>query len=203
MSDWTDKMDARLIQAREASPPVGWKRLLLEPMFMGVSRPEAERHYRDLKAGSPSETVRRVDGLEWLKEKKRLNVRQLAAAEDYRGAFRFGGGAKLRSSMQLLLQGGGGGGAGALTPVEVSVEAQRRLFFFRNVVLRQQDDMLTVMDAVCGIGMTLRELTAGDGHRAAQWEAVLRVALDLVIAGKPGRGRADPERIVRVGKKVA
>ena len=67
------------------------------------------------------------------------------------------------------------------------ITAKRELFVMRWQVLGGQTDMLTVMDGVCAGGMTLRKLGGGGDRKALALEAVLMVALDLVV-----RHRAPP-----------
>lgn len=124
-----------------------------------------------------------ADGIDWLLKKGRLTSRRHRAAQFYRKAFRDGGGLSIKSSLGNVDQAGGGtpgpglhadGGAIAYT------QAKRDLHHIQTQVLWSQDDLLTVCDAICGIGQTPRSLVGGDGHKAATVEAVLMVALDLI-----------------------
>jgi len=177
---WTDTMDAVLLKGRDAEPPVGWKRLVLD-IAPGMTRQRAERRYRLLKGASPDEGQRRVDGLLWLLERKRLGGVRGAMALRYREMFRDAGGVSIKSSANV---GAGGGAPGPGLHAEAAMvshtQAQRDLFRVRWVVLRGQVDMLTVLDGVCGIGHTLRQLAGGNDRRAGELEAVLKVALDLI-----------------------
>jgi hypothetical protein len=124
------------------------------------------------------------DGLEWLAAKKKLNARQLKEARRYRDAFRDAGELSMKSCLDI--QEGGRGTAGPGQYLEVGVltmtQARRDLFVMRFAVLRGQAEVLTVMDGVCGVGWTPRDLAGGDKHKARDLEVVLGVALDLLVA---------------------
>jgi hypothetical protein len=122
-----------------------------------------------------------VDGLEWLVKKGRLTNEQMGQAWAYRRDFRAaeGEGAGMKSSLAAL--DAVKGGRGDVLPVVYSqAMAKRRQFIRRYQILGGEDHVLIVLDAVCGRGMTTRELAGGDGHRASTHEAVLRVALNML-----------------------
>jgi hypothetical protein len=184
--DWTKEMDAALLKGRDADPPVGWKRLVLA-IAPGLTRAEAEKRLRLLKGGSPDEGgPLRADGLAWLLRKGRLSAARAEQAARYRKAFRDAGGVSVKSSANV----GTGGGAPGPGHFEVAMNAhtqgQRDLFHMQAEVLKGQFDMLIVMDAVCGIGHSLRELAGGDWVRANELEVALKVALDLLHADQYG-----------------
>jgi hypothetical protein len=183
---WTDAMNSRLLAARTGARPLGWKRLVLE--WPGVSVEDARRQLRLLSGGSPEEERGpRRDGLLWLVEKRRLTKDRYRQALRYRAAFRDGGSVSLKSSADIGAGGGAPGPRDHLGGAMVShTQAQRDLFVMRWEVLKGQGDMLIVMDAVCGVGHSLRELTGGDWKRAGELEAALRVALDLLHADEFG-----------------
>lgn len=128
------------------------------------------------------------DGLVWLRQHKRLSGAQAQIGLAYRELFRHVvdmGGAPLGSNLEALLAGGGGSGGGAIGPgggVYVAAAARAELFRVRWIVLGGQIDLHTVMDGVCGLAHTVRYLAGGNQVRAAQLEAALRIALDLLIA---------------------
>ena len=62
------------------------------------------------------------------------------------------------------------------------VDAVRQLAALRTQALAGHQQMIEVMDGVCGGGLTLRELAGGEERAAGRLEAVLMVALDLVTA---------------------
>ncbi|MBI1405694.1 MAG: hypothetical protein GC145_06165 [Caulobacter sp.] len=181
--DWTDEMDAALLAGRREEPAQGWKKLVLN--WPGVTVDQAKARLRLLTGGSPEPGPRR-DGLEWLKDKKRLTGDRYVQALRFRRAYRDGGGISIKSSADVGVGGGSPGPRhfeGAMTS---HTQAQRDLFHMRWVVLRGQADMVIVMDAVCGLGWTLRDLAGGDWKRAGELEVALKVALDLLHADENG-----------------
>ncbi len=124
------------------------------------------------------------DGLAWMAKKKRLNVTQLAEAMFYRNNFRDAGELSMKSCLDVVEGGRGAAGAGMYFDggVVTMTTARRHLLVARFQVLRGQIDMLTVMDGICGLGRTARYLASGDQQRAREMEAILRVALDLLVA---------------------
>lgn len=186
---WTEAMDAKLLGARDQDKPMGWAKVVL--LLPGIGRGEAEKRYRYLKGAAPEDLspLANRDGLAWLIGKKRLTPDRARQAQRYRDAFRNGAGVAMKSSAAQWLGAGGsapgpreGGGAAMFG----SVEASRDLFVMRWQVLKGQPEMLIVMDAVCGIGHTLRDLAGGNWQRAGELEAVLKVALDLLHADQYG-----------------
>lgn len=126
------------------------------------------------------------DGLLWLIKKKRLTTSQIQVAKTWRDAVRDAGGVSIRSCIDDTASGGGGPAWHRLQAAYVAASASKTwLEHMRHDVLRGQVDMLTVMDGVCSAGRTLRELAGGNDRRAGELEAVLRVALDLLIAQIP------------------
>jgi hypothetical protein len=121
------------------------------------------------------------DGLLWLGQKRRLTAEQLQAAFRYRDRVRDAEPVSIRCALD-----GDGAGSDPSTrspsPVLSLTSAKRELFVIRWQVLRGEADMLTVMDGVCGAGHTLRYLAGGSQRRAADLEAILKVALNLVAA---------------------
>ncbi|WP_337186594.1 hypothetical protein [Phenylobacterium sp.] len=122
------------------------------------------------------------DGLQWLIDKGRLTAAQRVVAGRYRDGYRDAGEVSTRSCLDASV----GGGGVALSPVEAMSDARRQMFVWRYAVLRGQVDMLTVLDGVCGAGHTVRYLAGGDQGRARELEAVLKVALDMLVAFEAG-----------------
>lgn len=142
-------------------------------------KPAAPRHAKvepQPKPAKPPPVDR--DGLEWLQRKKRLTAQQHLTALTYRKAYRDAGEVGLRSCLND--QPRGGGGDHMACAIVASADAKAWLAHVRGKVLAGQVDMLTVMDGVCGSGRTLRELAGGNDRKAAELEAILKVALDLV-----------------------
>lgn len=120
------------------------------------------------------------DGLVWLQQKRRLTTGQLREAFLYRAAFRDAGEVSLKSALEA--EGGAGYGPASPSPIVSATSARRELLVVRFQVLRGQGEMITVMDGVCGCGHTPRALAGGDKHKARDFETILRVALDLLLA---------------------
>lgn len=183
---WTPEMDAKLLKERAAKRP--WKSVILS---LGVGKTAAQRRYEFLiqapeRADTTPRLVREIrtperDGLDWLRQKKRLNPRRFKAGLTYREWFRDAGGPAIKSGLNVV-EGGPGLGMGLPLALEGMTDAKARLFRVRHVVLKGQPDMVLVLDAVCGTRQTLMSLANGNGHRANELEAVLMVALDLVAA---------------------
>jgi hypothetical protein len=126
------------------------------------------------------------DGMLWLINRNRLNPGQVKQARAYRADFRDAeaSGPNLRSCLNIT-EGGVGSRAsdGPGTQVIRNLDAQRRLFVSRFVILRGQADLLEVLDAVCGRGLTLRDLAGGRTPQAMVLEKLLKVALDQLVQG--------------------
>lgn len=126
------------------------------------------------------------DGMLWLINRNRLNPSQVRQARDYRQDFRDAerSGVNLKSCLAMA-EGGRGvrSGDGPTGQVLHNLAAQRALFVRRFVILRGQADLLEVLDAVCGRGLTLRELAAGRTPQAMVLEKLLKVALDQLAQG--------------------
>lgn len=116
------------------------------------------------------------DGLLWLISRKRLSAEQRGAAEMFRGLYRLvhlgGVGSCISGSV-------GGPGAGE-TMTASKLDAIGRLSRIRGEVLRRDEGMIAVLEAVAGRGETIRDLARGDQAVAALLEAELGVALRLI-----------------------
>lgn len=122
------------------------------------------------------------DGLVWLIQKKRLTPEQQRTAKTWRDAARDATGVSIKSCIDDTASGSGGPAWQRLQAAYVATAASKAwLDQMRREVLRGQVDMLTVMDGVCGAGHTLRDLAGGNDRRAGELEAVLRVALDVLV----------------------
>lgn len=149
--------------------------------------PKAPRHAPGeavVKVAAPAEVKdpsAGKDGLVYLGQKGRLTPAQVREGFVYRDLVRDGGEVALRSCLNGGV-GGGGVGTAAPSPLVSLASARRELLVLRQVVLRGQCDMLTVMDGVCGAGLTVRALAGGDQPRARDLEVLLKAALDLIIA---------------------
>ena len=84
-------------------------------------------------------------------------------------------------------------GAGSGRPPDYNpgrIDAARRLAAIRHQALAGHEQMIAVMDGVCGGGLTLREMCGGEERAAGRLEAVLMVALDLVATWMLARSAA-------------
>lgn len=188
---WSHKLDALLLAAyrdAEAKGAISWNamgRLFSRKGRDCRGRVKALTGKAPAISSAPAAPAKedRVDGLEWLVKKKRLTDGQMREAWAYRRDFQAAelDGAALKSSLAEPEAIGSGKVPDKLTPVVNRVEAKRRQFIRRFQILAGQSDMLMVLDAVVGKGQTLRELAGGDGHKANTLEAVLKVALDLLV----------------------
>jgi hypothetical protein len=190
-SGWSEAMDAVLVQ-RRVEKKLPWRAVA---PIEGMNARRCQSRLKVLiaregrvvspstigAAGEPGLADR--DGIEWLQRKGKLTPRRQKAALHYREVFRAGDGLSMKSCLNVTV--GGGGAEAVLCAVVGSASARVELRYIRHEVLRGQDDLLTVIDGVCGIGHTPRAL-AGPGtddqvkRRAGVLEAVLMVALDLV-----------------------
>ncbi|MDP1738902.1 MAG: hypothetical protein Q8L23_15855 [Caulobacter sp.] len=144
-------------------------------LVKGLPGPEPRVGKRDAVADDE-------DGLVRLVRKGRLSPDQKAQAVRWRRLSRL---AQLCAGpVKMANYDGVGGGRdhdlkadGALAE---ALAAKRELFELRWIVLRGEDEMLTVLDGVCVGGHTVRALAGGDGPRAMVLEAVLKVALNLL-----------------------
>jgi hypothetical protein len=152
----------------------------------------------NVKAPAPDKATDPVrDGLIWLIRKGRLTPLRQRAAAIYRSAYREPQEGAMRSCLNLEP-----GGCGAGSPPDCNagkVDAVRRLDAFRRWALAGHEQLIWVMDGVCGGGLTLREMCGGEERGASKLEAVLMVALDLVGAwdARPATAQSWPsERLV-------
>lgn len=143
--------------------------------------------------GPKVEAVARVeeprDGLAWLVKKRRLSAGQAADAMRFREGFRQDGCGVTGSPscVEALGAGGSGGGTGGLEAAVVAQsDARREYLVICGQVLRGEADLLTAMNGVCGQGYTLRQLAGRNHHRAAELEAALKIALNLIAAWRSG-----------------
>lgn len=199
---WTKEMDDELIERRvvqklkwRSVAPIGCmnaKKCQGRLKVLQNGRPEVAKAVAE---SSEKAELEDYDGLDWLVRKKRLSHAQGLKGYDYRRLFRRAlPGAPIKSNFGMEL-GGGAFGSG-LPNVEEYGDASAKLdlFVIRWNVLLGQADLLTVMNGVCGIGHTVRMLAGGNQLRAAQLEAALRIALDLMIASDQAKNAALAKR---------
>lgn len=134
------------------------------------------------------------DGLERLARSKRTKLDPLRLEQAYRYR-RLGRLAQLTGgAIKSCLNDTPGSGQGGLPRGDASLvhayDAKRELLRLRAMVLRGEEEMITVLDGVCLSGLTVRALAGGDGNRARELLAVLKVALQLLHLEQnpPGEG---------------
>lgn len=134
--------------------------------------------------GERETAYRRVGGLEWLTRKGRISARQAQAGERYGQVYRRAEQAPAIGS-SLDVQPGRGDAAGPPLAMLLKQGAGRQqaeaaLARYRRQLMGQAD-LISACDQVCGRELTPREAAGGERH-AARLEAVLKVALDILIA---------------------
>ncbi len=123
-------------------------------------------------------------GLDWLAGKGRISEAQRLAGERYGACYRRAGAHPPLGSTLALAPAGGAAGGPSLGLLLKMAEGRRRAeaeLASRRAGLFGQGDLVTACDRICGQEMTPREAAAGD-RDAGRMEAVLKVALDLLIA---------------------
>jgi hypothetical protein len=136
--------------------------------------------------GERVKPVRRLGGLEWLATRQPPRI----SPDAHRVGARWGAlwraataGPTLRSSLDDRLTGRGSDPVlTALTQAEWRIHAAARLRALSAPLLGQRD-LLRALTLVCGQDLTPREASR-DGHDAARLEALLLVALDLLVAAE-------------------
>jgi hypothetical protein len=135
-------------------------------------------------------------GLEWLRDKKRLDPHQFRAGRAYGMLYRVAilpDGTRLRSCLDDTPRGSGGAGllatATHLASAEWLADSRVRLEAARTS-LGSHPGMILACDLICGQGLTPRDVSAVQ-REAEQIETTLRIALDLahayfVASGWPG-----------------
>jgi hypothetical protein len=126
----------------------------------------------------------RRSGLEWLVAKGRISERQRLAGERYGASYRRAGAqAAIGSTLDLAPGSSASGGPSLgllLKMADGRRQAQAALAASRQALFGQ-GDLVTACDLICGQELTPREAAGGD-RDAARMEAVLKVALDLLLA---------------------
>jgi len=112
------------------------------------------------------------DGLAWLVAKGKLNAAQRMAGERYRGHYELIHSGGLKSCISDTIGGG--------DPSAAIAAARRHLDEARRKGLVSDNTLIWLCDEVAGKGTTLRDIAAGDKHRAAELETEFSVALRLL-----------------------
>ncbi len=151
-------------------------RLKKAQTILKAHQPKVTAEVVPIRTGKADEPIVR-DGLAWLVKKNRITLRQRTSALAYREAYREPQPGAIRSHLDDTR---GGGNAGHPPDLNCAFyDAQIRLKAYREIALAGHLEMISVIDAVVGNGLTLAEYCP-DPRRVAQYEPVLRIALDLM-----------------------
>ncbi|HEY8572755.1 hypothetical protein [Phenylobacterium sp.] len=127
---------------------------------------------------------RRMTGLDWLMKKGRITGAQAQAGERYGAVYRRAeAGPKIGSTLEVqpgFADPGGPPLTFVLAQAEGRRQAEAQLGRYRERLMGQAD-LIAACDLVCGRELTPRE-AAGAEREAGRLEAVLKVALDLLLA---------------------
>lgn len=137
------------------------------------------------------------DGLMWLIKKNRLKAPQVREALFYSDLVRAAPAGALKVS-DLTSVGGGSGTGGIIGGEYGDSAAALQLYVIRQHVLGGEmggeNDLLIVMDGVCGRRQTVRALAGGDQYRSHELLAALRIALNLMVAVRQAKEAANRAR---------
>ena len=146
-------------------------------------------------ARSPTTTHhRREDGLDMLLHKGRITRPQADAGRWYGAIWRadqLAGDAPIRA---VDLAGAGGGGAGGAAAPELELDhaiwiADSRAFLGQaRQALGDHEEMIAVLNLICGAGMHPREITTQQ-RATEQIETALRLGLDIILRRFPAEIR--------------
>lgn len=156
---------------------------------VALSRARGAAFVKDAGPRAARETpYRRQTGLAWLARKGRLTPQQVAAGQRYGEVFRRSGAAPSMGSTLEVQPGGNASTGPALGLILKMAEGRQRaeamLGHYRRQLLGQAD-LIAACDLCCGKELTPREAAGGE-RDAARLEAVLKVALDILAAGRAG-----------------
>ena len=171
---------------RKRTRPLKLRDFEAEAVGVGVAETVALSRARGQAIVDPAERrgpYRRQSGLDWLAGKGRIGPTERLAGERYGQVWRrVRSEGAIPSSLDVRPGGGGAGGAslaGVLSHAEGTAHAQRKLAQFRQR-LSHQTDLVAACDRICGEELTPREAAGGE-REALRLEAVLKVALDLLV----------------------
>lgn len=128
------------------------------------------------RLGAGRKPARRVTGIDWLLSKGRIDHYQHQAAERYELDFATADSFGLAS----CLRDGGGDGDPDKNQAR-RMAAQTRLDNARKKGLKDHAGMIDLCNQVCGQGLRLRQVSQGDEKQSLKNEAILLVALDLLV----------------------
>ncbi len=145
---------------------------------------------RVIEARTPYQ--RRKDGLTWLSDKSKINRDQRSVGERYGAAYRAAkieDPAAIKSAWPANDAGGGSFGSFGPPPADMLAASEwiyeaRRQYAAAQNALGNHAGLVAACDAVCGKGMTPREISPVQSE-AEQIECSLRIALDLLQRNWP------------------
>lgn len=117
--------------------------------------------------------------------------REYHAGQTYRRAFSAdaAAGVAIQSNINPDSTGGSSGTRTGQPPVQTAYEAKAMLFWLRWVVLGGQVDAVGIMDAVCGKGLSLAQISRGNDRIAGKLETALRIALGQCATALENKGK--------------
>lgn len=122
------------------------------------------------------------DGLVWLIHKGKLSDDERRGCAAYRAAYRHPPAGSIRSCIDPT-RGDGSGDMARLDGVAQALDAARRLERYRRVCLAGDAAAITLMDAICGGGLTVQAfLGTTDSRAVLEAVTVLRMSGRLVVA---------------------
>lgn len=136
-------------------------------------------------AGAREAPYRRQAGLEFLARKGRISEAQSAAGVRYREAYRVAQPTAAIGSTLEILPGSSAGGPplkALIAKAGARHAAEARLALYRRRLM-DHPTLIEACDLICGRELTPREAAGGDDREALRFEAVLRIALDLLADG--------------------
>ncbi len=133
--------------------------------------------------GEREKPYRKLSGLDWLAKRGRIAAMQKSAGERYGACYRRARAEpSIGSTLDVKPESGGGTAISTvLAQAEGRVQAQARLAELRRR-LGGQPALVAACDLICGEELTPREAAGGE-REAGRLEAVLEVALDLLVGG--------------------
>lgn len=145
--------------------------------------PKAKRCAVSTATGAKVVTLKQTcdrDSLTWLHHRGTLSRREYRAGCAYRNWFSrasVDGNVPIAATGSTVTEVHGGKSAGVLPAIVAEVEARQQLFWARWVVWSNQPDAIGIMDAVCGKGLSLNEISRDNDRIAARLETALKMAL--------------------------
>lgn len=144
----------------------------------------------------PLKQTNERDSLSTLHHRGIVTRREYRAGAAYRGWFSAAanhGNVPIAATGSTVSEVHGGVSAGEPPGVINEIEARQRLFWSRWIVWSNHPDAIGIMDAVCGKGMSLAEISRDNDRIAARLETALKMALgQLATALERQRSETNP-----------